>query len=105
MATDFQHEYAELSTAELLHLASDRHLLTDAAKSALDSEMRNRNLTAGDLAKQENFEKRSDRRESIVRNRKLFGRRHGLLDWVQFVLGFLFLVIAMALLVLWLDAR
>jgi hypothetical protein len=105
MNADFPREYAELSKAELLHLASDRQSLTDAAKSALDREMRNRNLTAEDVRKQESFVKKSQRRETIIQNRKLFGSRHGLRDWVYFVLGTTIFITAVTLLTLWLDAR
>ena len=83
MLSEFQHEYAELSDDELLQLASDRQSLTDDAKSALDAEMRNRNLTSADLAKHQDFVKKNEQRETRRRNRKLFGRRRGLLAWVQ----------------------
>jgi hypothetical protein len=105
MSAEFQHEYAELSDNELLLLASDRQSLTDDAKSALDSAMRNRNLTPIDLAKQESFVRRSNQRETIIRARKLFGSRRGIRDWLQFVLWSLLLIVAAASLALWLDAH
>jgi hypothetical protein len=105
MSAEFQHEYAELSDNELLLLASDRQSLTDDAKSALDSAMRNRNLTPIDLAKQESFVRRSNQRERIIRARKLFGSRRGIRDWLQFVLWSLLLIVAAASLALWLDAH
>ena len=84
MFADFKNEYAELSDDELLQLASDRQSLTDDAKSALDAEMRNRNLIAADLAKHQTFVQRSEQRERRRRNRRLFGARRGLLAWVRF---------------------
>jgi hypothetical protein len=105
VSAEFQHEYAKLSDNELLLLASDRQSLTDDAKSALDSAMRNRNLTPIDLAKQESFVRRSNQRERIIRARKLFGSRRGIRDWLQFVLWSLLLIVAAASLALWLDAH
>jgi hypothetical protein len=78
-----QREYGERKDDELLQVASDRQSLTDNAKSALDAEIRNRNLTAADLAKHQNFVKRSATRHGR-RNRILFGSRRNLLAWVQF---------------------
>ncbi len=105
MLSEFQHEYAELSDDELLQLASDRQSLTDDAKSALDAEMRNRNLTSADLAKHQDFVKKNEQRETRRRNRKLFGRRRGLLAWVQFGLWTLLGLSATALVALWLAKR
>jgi hypothetical protein len=105
MSAEFQREYAELNDDGLLHLATERQSLTDDARVALDSEMRNRSLTPTDLAKQESFEKRSEERESIILKRKLFGSRRSLLDWVRFVLCFLLLFAAAALVALRLPAR
>jgi len=64
LLSEFQHEYAELCDDELLQLASDRQSLTDDAKSALDAEMRNRNLTSADLAKHQDFVKKNEQRET-----------------------------------------
>ena len=64
MIDDFQRKYRELSDDELLQVASDRQSLTDNAKSALDAEICNRNLTAADLAKHQNFVKRREQRET-----------------------------------------
>jgi hypothetical protein len=105
MLSEFQHEYAELSDDELLQLASDRQSLTDDAKSALDAEMRNRNLTSADLAKHQDFVKKNEQRETRRRNRKLFGRRRGLLAWVQFGLWALLGLSATALVATWLAKR
>jgi hypothetical protein len=74
MFIDFQHEYAKLSDDELLQLASDRSSLEDEAKVALDTEMRNRNLTAVDIKNHERFVKRSELRETRPK-RKIFGIR------------------------------
>src|SRR5215472_9373426 len=97
MFADFQREYTELKDDELLQIASDRQSLTDNAKSALDAEIRNRNLTAADLAKHGNFVKRSVQRETARRNRILFGGRRSLLAWVRFTLWALLGVSAIAL--------
>ena len=66
MFADFQREYAELSDDELLQVASDRQSLSDNAKSALDAEIRNRNLTAADLAQAPTFREE----EQATRNGK-----------------------------------
>lgn len=105
MFAEFQHEYTELSDDELLQLASDRQSLTDEAKSALDAEMRNRDLTSADLAKHQNFVKRSEQRQTRRRNRRLFGTRRGLLAWVRFVLWNLLVFLAAALIATWLARR
>jgi hypothetical protein len=105
MLSEFHYEYAELSDDELLQLSADRQSLTDAAKSALDAEMRNRNLTSADLAKYQDFVKKSEQRETRRRNRKLFERRRGLLAWVQFGLWALVGLSATALVATWLAKR
>jgi hypothetical protein len=48
MLNDFSTEYSERSHDELLQLASERHSLTTEAASALDAELRRRNLTESD---------------------------------------------------------
>jgi hypothetical protein len=105
MFAEFQHEYSELSDEELLQVASDRQSLTDDAKSSLDAEMRNRDLTSVDLAAHQNFVKRSEQRETRRRNRKLFGSRRGLLAWVRFGLWALLALLAAALVATWLATR
>ncbi len=105
MFAEFQHEYAELSDDELLQLAFDRQSLTDDAKSALDAEMRNRNLTSADLAKHQNFVKRKQQRETRRRNRQVFGNRRGLLAWVRFGLWVLLVFLVTALIATWLARR
>jgi succinate dehydrogenase flavin-adding protein (antitoxin of CptAB toxin-antitoxin module) len=105
MFAEFQHEYAELSDDELLQVASDRQSLTDEAKSALDAEMRNRDLTSADLAAHQHFVKRSEQRETRRRNRTLFGSRRGLLEWVRFGFWTLLAFLATALVVIWLSTR
>jgi hypothetical protein len=105
MFADFQQEYRELRDDELLQIASDRQSLTDNAKSALDAEIRNRNLTAADLAKHENFVKRGQQRETARRNRILFGGRRTLMAWVRFTLWALLGCYAIALVATWLAMR
>jgi hypothetical protein len=105
MFAEFQHEYAKLSNNELLQLAFDRQSLTDDAKSALDAEMRNRNLTSADLAKHQNFVERNQQRDTRRRNRQLFGNRRGLLAWVRFGLWVLLVFLATALIATWLARR
>lgn len=105
MLADFEREYAELSDDELLQVASDRQSLTDDARSALDTEMRSRNLTATNLAKHQNFVKRSEQLETGRRNRRLFGSRRGLLAWVRFGLWTLLVFLAAALIAAWLARR
>src|SRR5215469_9455935 len=105
MFADFQREYGELSDDELLQVASDRQSLTDNAKSALDAEIRHRNLTAADLAEHQNFVKRRDQRETARRNRRLLGSRRGLVAWLQFVLWFFLFVSAAAMVATWLAKR
>ena len=105
MIADFQREYGELSDDELLQVASDRQSLTDNAKSALDAEICNRNLTAADLAKHQNFVKRREQRETARRNRRVFGSRRSLIAWVRFVLWAFLVFSAAALVATWLARR
>ena len=105
MFAEFQHEYAQLSDDELLRLASDRQSLTEEARSAMDAEMRNRNLTPVDLAKHERFVKRNAQRATTRRNQILFGTRRTLLDWGQFAVWVLLVVSVAALVAMWLAAR
>jgi hypothetical protein len=105
MFAEFQHEYAELTDDELLQLASDRQSLTDDARSALDAEMRNRELTSADLAAHQNFIKSSEQCETRRKNRRLFGRRRGLFAWGRFVLWTLLVMLAAALVAAWLTTR
>jgi hypothetical protein len=105
MFADFERQYSELSDDELLQVASDRQSLTDNAKSALDAEIRNRNLTGTDLAKYQNFVKRSEQRETGIRNRKLFGSRRTPQAWVQFGLWALLAISLTALGAVWLATR
>ncbi len=83
MFTASPNEYAKLSDDELLQLSSDRSSLTDEAKLVLEAEMRNRNLTALDVSKHEEFVRRSEQRERRRRNRKLFGNRWTRLSWIE----------------------
>jgi hypothetical protein len=105
MFADFQREYAELNDEELLQVASDRQSLTDTAKSELDAEIRNRNLTAADLAKHQRFVKRSEQLETVRRNKIVFGNRRSLVGWVQFGLWTLLVISATAIVATWLATR
>jgi hypothetical protein len=105
MLAEFQNKYAQLSDDELLQLSADRQSLTDDAQSALDAEMRKRDLTSADLAKHQNFVKRGQQREMGRRNKRLFGTRRGLLAWVQFGLWWLLGLSATALIAIWLARR
>ena len=62
MLTDFTTEYSPRSDDELLHLATQRHSLTTEAATALDAELRRRNLTESDRVEQQKFVKRQERR-------------------------------------------
>ncbi len=105
MTADFQRQYAQLSNDELLQLASERTSLADAAKSALDAEMRNRKLTHAELVDHDKFVKRGEQLETRRRNRKLFGRRRSLRAWVRFTLWQVLLLSAAALVAMWLARR
>jgi cation transport ATPase len=81
MLTDFATEYSRRSDGELLHLASARHSLVPEAATALDSELRRRNLTESDRIEHQKFVKRQERRE-VRGNTKLRRRWEGLgLKW------------------------
>src|SRR3984957_5886468 len=75
MLADFTTEYSQRSDDELLHLATQRHSLTSEAATALDAELRRRNLTDSDRVEHQKFEKRQERREYKGRRRKIFGKR------------------------------
>jgi hypothetical protein len=83
MLNDFSTEYPERSDDELLLLASDRASLTPEAASALDAELRRRNLTESDQVKHQQFVKRNEQREARTRRRKIFGTRSDLSKWVD----------------------
>ncbi len=97
MLTDFRHEYGKLADEELLQLASDRSSLVEEAKSALDSEMRNRGLTHDDLAKHQTLLKRYEKRETRKRVRKLLGSRRDIGSWVEGAVVIFWSAIAIAL--------
>jgi hypothetical protein len=105
MFAEFQHEYAQLSDDEVLRLAADCQSLIEEARSAMDAEMRNRNLTLADLAKHECFVKRNAQRETIRRNQMLFGTRRTPLEWGRFAIWALLVVSVVALVAMWLAAR
>jgi hypothetical protein len=105
MFTDFQREYEKLSDDEILELASHRGSLTDDARSALESAIRNRNLTAVDLAKHENFTRRSDQRDKVRRNKILFGTKRTPLEWLRFAFWVLVIMSIAAMVALWVGPR
>jgi hypothetical protein len=80
---NFSAEFSERSDDELLHLASDRSTLTNEAATALDDELRRRNLTESDRTEHQQFVRRKDRREAMRRRRKIFGRRSDRSKWVD----------------------
>ena len=86
MPTDFSVEYSNRSDDELLHLATQQHYLTTEARTALDAELRRRNLTESDRVEHQKFEKRQERRESRVRRRKLFGKSQ--FSWRELLAAF-----------------
>ena len=67
---NFSDEYSELSDDEILRLASDRDSLTDEGATALDAELRRRNLTQADQVKYQQFVKRNEQREASSRRRR-----------------------------------
>jgi hypothetical protein len=73
MLTDFSTEYSQRSDDELLQLATGRHSLTTEAASALDAELRRRNLAESDRVEHQKFVKRQERREGRRRRWKIPG--------------------------------
>jgi len=67
---NFSAEYSERSDDEILLLASDRDSLTGEAATALDAELRRRNLTQSDQVKYQQFVKRNEQREARRRRRR-----------------------------------
>ena len=68
----FSDEYSERSDDEILRLASDRDSLAEEAATALDAELRRRNLTRADQVKYQQFVqfvKRNEQREARRRRR------------------------------------
>jgi hypothetical protein len=86
MLTDFSNEYSQRSDDELLHLATQRHSLTTEAATALDAELRRRNLTESDRVEHQKFEKRQVRREFRGRRRRIFGKRQ--FSWFELLSEF-----------------
>jgi hypothetical protein len=86
MLTDFTTEYSQRSDDELLHLATQRQSLTTEAATALDAELRRRNLTESDRVEHQKFEKRQERREFRGRRRKIFGKRQ--FSWLELLSAF-----------------
>jgi hypothetical protein len=66
----FSDEYSERSDDEILRLASDRDSLTEEGATALDAELRRRNLTQADQVKYQQFVKRNEQRETRRRRRR-----------------------------------
>jgi len=86
MLADFSTEYSQRSDDELLHLATQRQSLTTEAATALDAELRRRNLTESDRVEHQKFEKRQERREFRGRRRKIFGKRQ--FSWLELLSAF-----------------
>jgi hypothetical protein len=86
MLADFSTEYSQRSDDELLHLATLQHSLTTEAATALDAELRRRNLTESDRVEHQKFAKRQERREFRGRRRKLFGKRQ--FSWLELLSAF-----------------
>jgi hypothetical protein len=86
MPTDFSAEYVQRRDDELLRLATQRHSLTTKAATALDAQLRRRNLTESDRVEHQKFAKRQERKEHNRRRRKLFGKRQ--FSWLELLSGF-----------------
>lgn len=86
MLTDFSTEYAQRSDDELLELATQRHSLTQEAATALDAELRRRNLTESDRVEHQKFVKHQELREYRGRRRKIFGKRQ--FSWLELLSAF-----------------
>jgi len=80
---NFSAEYSERSDDELLQLASDRSSLTHEAATALNVELRRRNLTESDQSEHQQFVRRKERREAMRRRRKILGTRSDRGKWVD----------------------
>src|SRR5215813_14221313 len=77
---NFSAEYSEWSDDEILLLASARDSLTREAATALDAELRRRNLTQSDQAKYQQFVKRNEQRAARRRRRRGWGILWEILD-------------------------
>jgi hypothetical protein len=86
MLTDFSAEYSQRSDDELLQVATQRRYLTNEAATALDAELRRRNLTESDRVEHQKFVKRQERREFTGRRRKIFGKRQ--FSWLELISTF-----------------
>jgi hypothetical protein len=93
MPNDLFTGYSERSDDELLHLASARHSLTTEAATALDAELRRRNLTESDRVQHQRVVKRREQREARRHRRKTFGTLKDRFTW----LDLLWALLAMAL--------
>ena len=83
MSIDISTEYSKRSDEELLLLASDRASLTTEAATALDAELRTRNLTESDQAKYQHLVKRHEQRDASRRRRKILGTWRNRRSWVD----------------------
>lgn len=82
MPTDYFAGYSEHSDGELLHLATHQHSLTTEARTALDAELRRRNLTESDRIEQQKFARHQERRENRTTRRwKIPGLKTQLSGW------------------------
>jgi|SRR5215472_6846246 len=86
MPIDFSTEYSKRSDDELLQLASARSSLTAEAATALDAELRGRNLTEFDRVEHQRFVKRQEQREARKHRRKPFGPFKNQMSWLD-ILG------------------
>jgi hypothetical protein len=85
--------YSERNDDELLQLASDRSSLTNEAATALDDELRRRNLTESDRAKQQQFVMHNERREARRRQRRIFGSWRDRRSWTDLFWALLAMVL------------
>jgi hypothetical protein len=88
MPNDLFTGYSERSDDELLHLASSRHSLTAEASTALDAELRRRNLTESDRIEHQRFDERQEQHESRSHRRKTFGPFKYQLSWLDVLWAF-----------------
>src|ERR1700691_5431670 len=86
MLTDFSAEYSQRSDDELLQVSTQRHYLTTEAVTALDAELRRRNLTESDRVEHQKFVKRQERREFTGRRRRILGKRQ--FSWLELISAF-----------------
>lgn len=88
MPGDFFLEYGRQSDDELLELASHRHSLTQEAITALDCELRRRNLTESDRLDHQRFVKQQERREAKQHRRRSIAPLKYQMSWRDLLYGF-----------------